>query len=64
MRRAVLPLAIALSCVAIAIFSLIPGPSHPFASGDDTGPHVRHALLFGALAILGVIWARFAVNAR
>jgi hypothetical protein len=64
MNRAIIPLAIAAICVAIAVFYLVPGPTHPFVSDDPTGSHLKHALLFVGLAILGVIWARFAANAR
>jgi hypothetical protein len=64
MNRAALPLAVAVVCVAIAIFYLVPGPSHPFVSEDPTGQHVKHALLFFGLAALSLIWARFAANAR
>jgi hypothetical protein len=64
MNRAALPLAIAVICVAIAVFYLVPGPTHPFVSDDPTGSHVKHALLFFGLAALGLVWARFAANAR
>lgn len=64
MNRATLPLAIAVICVAIAVFYLVPGPSHPFVAEDPAGQHVKHALLFFGLAALALIWARFAANAR
>jgi Na+-driven multidrug efflux pump len=64
MKRAPLPLAIAVICVLVALFYLIPGPSHPFTTDDPTGSHIKHALLFFGLAVLSVIWARFAANAR
>lgn len=63
MYRPALPLAIAAVCVLIAIFYLIPGPTHPFVSEDPTGQHIKHALLFFGLALLCGIWARFASNA-
>lgn len=64
MSRPILPLAIAAICVLVAVFYLIPGPTHPFTTDDPTGPHIKHALLFFGLAVLSVIWARFAANAR
>jgi uncharacterized membrane protein len=64
MNRTVLPLAIAVICVLVAVFYLIPGPTHPFVTDDPTGPHIKHTLLFFGLAVLSVIWARFAANAR
>jgi hypothetical protein len=62
MNRPVIPLAIAVVCVLIAIFYLVPGPTHPFVSEDPTGSHVKHALLFFGLAVLSGIWARFAAS--
>jgi uncharacterized membrane protein len=64
MNRAILPLAIAVLCVLVAVFYLVPGPTHPFVSDDPTGSHIKHALLFFGLAVLSLIWARFAANAR
>ncbi len=64
MNRAALPLAVAVICLLIAVFYLVPGPSHPFVGDDPTGSHVKHALLFFGLAVLSVVWARFAMNAR
>lgn len=64
MNRAALPLAVAVICVAIGVFYLVPGPSHPFVSEDPTGQHLKHALLFFGLAALALLWARFAANAR
>jgi Na+-driven multidrug efflux pump len=63
MNRAVLPLAVAVICALIAVFYLIPGPTHPFVSDTPTGSHIKHALLFFGLAVLSLIWARFAANA-
>lgn len=63
MRGPALPVALALLCLVVAIFYLIPGPTHPFVSDDPTGAHLKHALLFFGLAVLSGIWARFARNA-
>jgi Na+-driven multidrug efflux pump len=63
MNRPAVPLAVAMLCVVIAVFYLIPGPTHPFVSDDPTGSHIKHALLFFGLAVLSVVWARFARNA-
>lgn len=63
MKGMTLPLAVAVLCVLIAVFYLVPGPTHPFVSDDPTGAHVKHALLFFGLAALSVIWARFARSA-
>lgn len=64
MGRAGLPIAVAVGCALIAIFYLVPGPSHPFVGEDPTGSHLKHALLFFGLAGLSLIWARFAANAK
>ena len=63
MGRIALPLGVTAICVLVAIFYLIPGPSHPFVTDDPTGSHIKHSLLFFGLAVLGLIWARFASNA-
>ena len=63
MGRLALPLAVTAICVLVGVFYLVPGPSHPFVTDDPTGSHIKHALLFFGLAVLGLIWTRFAANA-
>jgi hypothetical protein len=54
---------IAAVCVALAIFYALPGVTHPLTfSGSPTAPHYKHTLLFGGLAIIALIGARFAAN--
>ena len=64
MQRAALPIILALVFVALMVFYLIPGISHPLVSDDPTGMHGKHAILFGALALLSLVWARFAANSQ
>jgi hypothetical protein len=54
--------AIAAICVALAIYYLIPGIYHPFTSADPYAHHYKHAILFGGLAVIAVVGARFAAN--
>jgi hypothetical protein len=56
--------ALAIICVALGVFYLIPGIYHPFASAPATGMHVKHAIVFFGLAIVAIIGARFAANAQ
>jgi hypothetical protein len=56
---------ISLVCLAIAIYYLIPGINHVLTfSGAASARHVKHALVFGALAVLALVGARFAANAE
>ncbi len=56
---------VALVCLAIGVYYLIPGIDHVLAfSGSATDPHVKHALAFFALAIFALVGARFAANAE
>ena len=64
MQRATLPIILAVIFVALMVFYLVPGVSHPLVSDDPTGMHGKHAILFGALALLSLIWARFAASSR
>jgi hypothetical protein len=57
-QRMVLVLAASAVCVLIGIYYLIPGIYHVFASPPND-VHVKHALLFFGLAVLGVIASRF-----
>jgi hypothetical protein len=53
-------LVVAVVCLALAIFYIIPGPYHPFTfSGTPTGRHVTHAVVFFALAVLSALASRF-----
>lgn len=36
----------------IAIYYLVPGVTHVLVSSDPTGPHIKHAVLFGALFVI------------
>jgi hypothetical protein len=63
LQRAWLPIALAVVFVVVAVFYLVPGVNHPLVSDQPTGVHVKHAILFGGLAVLSLIWARFAGNA-
>jgi hypothetical protein len=45
-------------CVLIGIYYLIPGIYHVFATPPND-VHVKHALVFFGLAVLGVIASRF-----
>ncbi len=55
---------VALVCLAIGVYYLIPGINHILAfSGSATDPHVKHALAFFALAVIALVGARFAANA-
>lgn len=64
MRNPSLPLVlivVAVICLALAIFYIIPGPYHPFTfSGTPTSSHVTHALAFAALAVVSFLGSRFA----
>ena len=51
---------VGLVCLAIGVFYLIPGPSHPFTfSGVPTDSHKTHALAFFALGVVVLIGSRF-----
>jgi uncharacterized membrane protein len=64
-QRVTLFLAASAVCVLIAIYYLIPGIYHVFSfSGSPTDSHLKHALLFFGLAVLGVIASRFAARSR
>lgn len=62
MQRAALPIALAVIFVLLMVFYLIPGISHPLVTDNPLSPHVKHAILFAALALLSLVWARFATN--
>ena len=54
---------VCLVCLAIGVYYLVPGPTHLLVSDDPTGQHIKHALVFFALAVLSLIGARFAASA-
>ena len=62
MQRVALPIILAVVFVLIAIFYLIPGISHPLVSNNPLASHGKHAILFVGLAVLSLVWARFAAN--
>ena len=62
MQRSILPIVLAVIFLALMVFYLVPGVSHPLVSDDPLGTHVKHAILFGGLAVLSLVWARFAAN--
>lgn len=56
---------LAVICVALGVFYLIPGPFHPFTfSGTPTGSHLTHGIVFFLLAVVAIFGARFAANAQ
>ncbi len=56
-------LAVAVVCLLLAIFYIVPGPYHPFTfSGTPTGSHVTHAIGFAILAVLAFLGSRFVRN--
>lgn len=50
-------------CVVVAVYYLIPGISHVFAT-PATGTHIKHAIVFFVVGIVALIGARFAANSR
>ncbi len=62
MQRATLPIILAVIFVILAVFYLVPGISHPLVTDNPAGSHLKHTLLFVGLAVLSLIWARFATN--
>jgi hypothetical protein len=61
-QRATLPILLALVFLALMVFYLVPGVNHPLVSDDPLGMHAKHAILFGGLAVLSLVWARFMAN--
>jgi hypothetical protein len=50
-------------CVAIGVYYLLPNINHVLASPAQ-GTHIKHALVFFALAVVALVGARFAANAN
>jgi len=61
-QRAALPIILAAVFLLLMVFYLVPGISHPLVSDNPTSAHAKHAILFGGLAVLSLVWARFASN--
>lgn len=62
MQRAAIPVALAVVFLILMVFYLVPGISHPLVSSNPLGSHAKHAILFAALAVLSLVWARFNAN--
>jgi hypothetical protein len=50
-------------CVALGIYYLIPGINHVLADPPNA-QHIKHSIVFFALAIVALIGARFAANSK
>jgi hypothetical protein len=50
-------------CVALGVYYLIPNIPHVLADPPQA-QHIKHALVFFALAVVALIGARFAANAK
>ncbi len=50
-------------CLLLAIYYIIPGIYHPFTGSTPTSSHLKHSLVFLALAIFAFVGSRFARNA-
>jgi len=55
---------IAAICVLIAVYYLVPGINHVLVSQNPLSRHLKHAVVFLALAVVALIGARFAANAE
>ena len=62
MQRAALPILLAVVFLALMVFYLVPGISHPLVTHDPLARHVKHGILFLALAVLSLVWARFNIS--
>ncbi len=54
---------IAQVCVALGIYYLIPGINHVLADPPQA-QHIKHSIVFFGLAIVALVGARFAANAK
>lgn len=50
---------LAVVCVGLAIYYLIPGINHPFTFSASKSSHKTHALAFFVIALCSVLGARF-----
>lgn len=55
---------LAVICVAIAIYYIIPGFYHVLTFSDPYKSHLTHFVLFLGLAVISLLGARFIANAR
>lgn len=64
MRGSAIPtllIVLAVICLALAVYYIIPGPYHPFTfSGTPTDSHKTHAIAFFAVAVFAFLGSRFA----
>ena len=60
-RTPMLLIVLAVICLALAIYYIIPGPYHPFTfSGTPTSSHKTHAIALFAVALFAFLGSRFA----
>lgn len=48
---------VAIIALVLCVFYMVPGVTHPFVSSDPTGAHYKHAIAFGAVAVIAIIGA-------
>ena len=53
-------LLVAVICLVLAVYYLIPGVYHPFTFSPPNESHKTHALAFFAIAVFAALGARFA----
>jgi len=53
-------LIVAVVCLVLAVYYLIPGIYHPFTSSPPNESHKTHALAFAVIAVVAFLGARFA----
>jgi hypothetical protein len=59
-QQMALLLAAIVICLALGVYYLVPGIWHPLTfEGSPTDSHLKHALLFFGLALIGLIATRF-----
>lgn len=51
-------------CVGIGVYYLVPGINHVLVSDHPLDAHIKHALVFFALALVSLAGSRFVANAR
>lgn len=49
-------------CLLVAIYYIIPGYPHILTTSDPNGSHLKHFLVFLALAVVAFVGSRFARN--
>jgi hypothetical protein len=55
---------LAVVCLLLAVYYLIPGIYHPLTFSDAISMHVKHAILFTGLAVVLFIAGRFLRNSQ